>query len=173
MIYELDDLKPSINIKSWVAPNAVIIGNVILEEDASIWWNAVLRGDNEKIIVGKGSNIQDGCVAHTDPGFSLVIGERVTIGHMAMIHGCVIGDDSLIGIGAIVLNGAKIGKNCLIGANSFIPENKEIPDNSIVFGSPGRIIGNVQDKHIKMMKRAQTSYIKRAIRYKENMKLIL
>jgi carbonic anhydrase/acetyltransferase-like protein (isoleucine patch superfamily) len=152
-----------------VASNAVVIGNVVLEEETSIWWNAVLRGDNEQIFVGKGSNIQDGSVVHTDPGYGLIIGENVTIGHMAMIHGCTIGDGSLIGIGAIILNGAKIGKGCLIGANSFIPEKKEIPDNSSVLGAPGQVIGEVQDKHKAMMERAQNSYIRRSYLYKSEL----
>ena len=169
MIYEYQNKLPQIDNKSWVAPNAVIIGSVILEEETSIWWNAVLRGDNEKIHVGKGSNIQDGSVAHTDPGFGLYIGKNVTVGHMAMIHGCTIGDGSLVGIGSIILNGAKIGKGCLIGANSFIAENKEIPDNSIVLGAPGKIIGEVREKHKAMMERAQKSYVRRSIAYKTDL----
>jgi carbonic anhydrase/acetyltransferase-like protein (isoleucine patch superfamily) len=169
MIYEYQGKRPQINKNSWVAENAVIIGNVVLEEEVSIWWNAVLRGDNEPIVIGKGSNIQDGSVAHTDPGYGLHIGTNVTVGHMAMIHGCTIGDNSLIGIGAIILNGAKIGKGCLIGANSFIPEKKEIPDNSIVLGAPGKVIGEVQDKHKAMMERAQKSYVRRSYLYKSEL----
>tara|TARA_Y100000590_G_scaffold454595_1_gene601678 strand:- start:5054 stop:5575 length:522 start_codon:yes stop_codon:yes gene_type:complete len=170
MIYKYHQKKPQINSNSWVAPNAIIIGNVVLEEETSIWWNAVLRGDNEQIFIGKGSNIQDGSVAHTDPGYGLTIGENVTVGHMAMIHGCTIGDGSLVGIGSIILNGAKIGKGCLIGANSFISENKEIPDNSIVLGAPGRVVGDVKEKHLAMMERAQKSYVKRSYLYKSELK---
>ena len=169
MIYEYQGKRPQIHENCWVASNAVLIGDVILEEETSIWWNAVLRGDNEPITIGKGSNIQDGSVAHTDPGYGLTIGQNVTVGHMAMIHGCTIGDNSLVGIGAIILNGAKIGKGCLIGANSFIPEKREIPDNSIVLGAPGKVIGDVQDKHKAMMKRAQASYVKRSYLYKSEL----
>ena len=122
----------------WIAPTAVVIGKVRLEADASVWWGAVLRGDNEPIVLGRGSNIQDGTVCHTDPGTPLLIGPQVTVGHMAMLHGCVIGEGSLIGIGAVVLNGARVGRNCLIAAKALVGENKEIPDNSVVMGVPGK-----------------------------------
>jgi carbonic anhydrase/acetyltransferase-like protein (isoleucine patch superfamily) len=128
----------------WVAPNATLIGKVRLERDASVWFGAVLRGDNELITVGEGSNVQEHCVLHTDPGFPLVIGPHVTVGHMAMLHGCEIGEGSLIGIGAVILNGARIGRNCLIGAKALIAEGKEIPDNSLVMGMPGKIKGEVR-----------------------------
>ena len=128
----------------WIAPTAVVIGKVRLENNASVWWGAVLRGDNEPITVGEGSNIQDGCVLHTDPGYPLTIGKDVTVGHLAMLHGCVIGDNSLIGIGAVILNGARIGANCLIGAKALIPEGKEIPDNSLVMGAPGQVKREVE-----------------------------
>ncbi len=127
----------------WIAPTAVVIGKVKLERNASVWWNAVLRGDNELITIGAGSNVQDGCVMHTDPGYPLVIGKDVTVGHLAMLHGCTIGDNSLVGIGAVILNGAKIGRNCLIGAKALIAEGKEIPDNSMVLGAPGRVVRQV------------------------------
>ena len=133
----------------WIAPSANVIGEVILAKDASVWFNAVLRADNEPIYVGQGSNIQDGAIIHTDPGFSCVIGEKVTVGHMAMLHGCNIGDGSLIGIGSVILNGAKIGKNCIIGAKALITENKEIPDNSLVVGSPGKVIREVTEDEKK------------------------
>ena len=128
----------------WIAPTAVVIGKVKLEQNASVWWGAVLRGDNEPITVGEGSNIQDGCVLHADPGYPLTIGKDVTVGHMAMLHGCTIGANSLIGIGAVILNGARIGSNCLIGAKALIPEGKEIPDNSLVMGAPGQIKREVE-----------------------------
>jgi carbonic anhydrase/acetyltransferase-like protein (isoleucine patch superfamily) len=143
----------------WIAPTAVVIGKVRLEHDASVWWGAVLRGDNEPIVLGRGSNIQDGCVCHTDPGSPLVIGADVTVGHLAMLHGCTIGDGSLIGIGAVVLNGARIGRNCLIGAKALIPENKEIPDNSLVMGMPGKIVGEVRPDHAERMRQGARSYV--------------
>ena len=124
----------------WIAPTAVVIGHVILKKNASIWFGAVLRGDNEPITIGENSNIQDNSVLHTDPGRPLTIGDNVTVGHMVMMHGCTVGDNSLIGIGAILLNGAKIGKNCLIGAGALITEGKEIPDFSMVVGAPGRVV---------------------------------
>ena len=133
----------------WIAPNATVIGDIILKKDASIWFNAVLRGDNEPIEIGEGSNVQDGAILHTDPGFKCTIGKMVTVGHMAMLHGCTIGDGSLIGIGSVVLNGAKIGKNCIIGAKALITENKVIPDNSLVIGSPGKIIRQVTEEEKK------------------------
>lgn len=123
----------------YIAPNAVVIGDVQLSKDASVWFNATLRGDNEPIVVGEGSNIQDGSVIHTDPGYKCLIGKNVTVGHMVMLHGCEIGDGSLIGIGSVVLNGAKIGKNCIIGAKALITEGMEVPDGSMVLGIPAKI----------------------------------
>ena len=143
MFYDLENKKIKNVGENWVAPNASIIGDVTLEKNTSIWFNATLRGDIENIYVGEGSNIQDGSVLHTDPGFPLKIGKDVTIGHLVMLHGCTIEDNSLIGIGAVILNGAKIGKNCIIGANALITENKVIPDNSLVVGSPGKIVRQV------------------------------
>ena len=133
----------------WIAPNATIIGEVVLKKDASVWFNAVLRADNEPIFVGEGSNVQDGAIIHTDPGYACSIGKNVTVGHMAMLHGCEVGDGSLIGIGSVVLNGAKIGKNCIIGAKALITENKEIPDNSLVIGSPGKVVREVTGEEKK------------------------
>jgi len=124
----------------WIAPTAVVVGHVILKKNASIWFGAVLRGDNDPITVGENSNIQDNSVLHTDPGQPLTIGDNVTVGHMVMMHGCTIGDNSLIGIGSIVLNGARIGRSCLIGAGALITEGKEIPDFSVVMGAPGRVV---------------------------------
>src|SRR6056300_1581893 len=146
MFYDLKDKKPKSSGENWVAPNATIIGDVTLEKNTSVWFNAVLRGDIENIFVGEGSNVQDGSVLHTDPGCPLKI---VTIGHMVMLHGCTIEDNSLIGIGAVILNNAKIGKNCIIGAKALITENKEIPDNSLVVGSPGKIIREVTEEEKK------------------------
>ena len=148
MFYDLEDKKPKNSGENWVASNATVIGDVTLENNSSVWFNAVIRGDNENIHVGEGSNVQDGSVLHTDPGCPLRIGKDVTIGHIVMLHGCTIGDNSLIGIGAVILNNAKIGKNCIIGAKALITENKEIPDNSLVVGAPGRVIRKLTDEEI-------------------------
>ena len=148
MFYDLEDKKPKNSGENWVAPNATIIGDVTLEKNSSVWFNAVIRGDNENIHVGEGSNVQDGSVLHTDPGCPLRIGKDVTIGHIVMLHGCTIGDNSLIGIGAVILNNAKIGKNCIIGAKALITENKEIPDNSLVVGAPGRVVRKLTNDEI-------------------------
>jgi carbonic anhydrase/acetyltransferase-like protein (isoleucine patch superfamily) len=154
----------------WIAPTAVVIGKVKLEKNASVWWGSVLRGDNDPITIGEGSNIQDGCVLHADPGFPLILGKHVTVGHMAMLHGCVIGDNSLIGIGAVILNGARIGANCLIGAKALIPEGKEIPDNSLVMGAPGQIKRQVSDEHIERMRYAADHYVGNWQRYRRDLR---
>ncbi len=160
-LYNLDgvDVTTPASGAFWVAPNAVVLGKVKLEEDASVWFGAVLRGDNEWITVGERSNVQDGCVLHTDPGFPLTIGADCTIGHMVMLHGCTIGRGSLIGIGSIILNGAKIGDECVIGANTLIPENKEIPPRSMVMGSPGKIIRQISDDEIVRFQRGAGRYV--------------
>ena len=163
MFYDLKDKKPKISGKNWVAPNAVIIGDVTLENNSSIWFNATLRGDIENIHIGEGSNVQDSSVLHTDPGYPLKVGKNVTIGHLVMLHGCIIEDNSLIGIGAVILNNAKIGKNCIIGAKSLITENKIIPDNSLVMGSPGKVIRQVSENEEKLI-------TKNAERYQDNWK---
>ena len=149
MIYEFESSIPVLDQDSWIASNAVLIGKVILRKDVSIWFNVVLRGDIEPITIGEGSNVQDGSVFHTDPGCPVTLGKNVTVGHMVMLHGCEIGDDTLIGIGSTILNKTKIGKNCIIGANTLIPENKTIPDRSLVIGSPGKVIRQVTDKEIE------------------------
>ncbi|MHA6286958.1 gamma carbonic anhydrase family protein [Maricaulis sp. CAU 1757] len=145
-IYALDDSTPETPGEGqfWVADSASVIGRVILQRDASVWYGAVVRGDNDPITIGKASNVQDGAVLHTDEGVPLTIGEGVTIGHQAMLHGCTVGDYSLIGIGATVLNGARIGRNCIIGAHALVTEGKEIPDNSLVVGSPGRVMKTLE-----------------------------
>ncbi len=140
MIYALDGTAPDVHADSWVAPDANIIGKVTILQGASVWFGATLRGDNERITVGLGSNVQENCVLHTDMGHPLMIGENCTIGHKAMLHGCHIGNGTLIGMGATILNGAKIGAGCLIGAGALIAEGKDIPDGSLVMGAPGRII---------------------------------
>jgi len=148
VLYELDGTRVTTpgEGRYWVAPNAVVIGKVILEDDASVWFGSILRGDNEPIHIGARTNIQDACVLHTDPGYPLTIGEGCTVGHMVMLHGCTIGRGSLIGIGSIILNGAKIGEECLIGANTLIPEGKVIPPRSMVLGSPGKIVRQLSDE---------------------------
>jgi carbonic anhydrase/acetyltransferase-like protein (isoleucine patch superfamily) len=154
----------------YIAPSAVLIGGVRLGRNASVWWNAVLRADNEPIVVGERSNVQDGCVLHTDPGFPLTIGSNVTIGHMVMLHGCTIGDGTLVGIGSIILNGTKVGKNCVIGANTLLAENKDIPDNSLVVGSPGRVLRTLTDEQIEMVAGAAESYVKKIKRYRAELR---
>ena len=145
----------------WVAPTAVLLGRVRLEVDASVWFGAVLRGDNELITVGRGSNVQDGCVLHTDMGFPLTIGPGCTIGHLAMLHGCTIAANSLIGIGATVLNGARIGEFCIIGAHTFIPEGKEIPDGSLVMGTPGKVVRTLGEKEREGLFKSAQGYADR------------
>ena len=166
MIYALENLKPSYSGNShWIANSADIIGNVQIGLETSIWWRVVVRGDNELIVIGDRTNIQDGCVLHTDPGFPICIGQNVTIGHMCMLHGCEIGNGSLIGIGSTVLNGAKIGKTCLIGAQTLITEGKIIPDNSLVMGSPGKIIRELDLAHAKKLLKNADGYVERAKYY--------
>ncbi|MFZ1425666.1 MAG: gamma carbonic anhydrase family protein [Geminicoccaceae bacterium] len=150
----------------WIAPTAVVIGKVRLEKDASVWWGAVLRGDNELITVGTGSNVQDGCICHTDIGYPLTIGADVTVGHLAVLHGCTIGEGCLIGIGATILNGAVIGKNCLIGAKALVAEGKQIPDNSLVMGMPGKIVGEVRPEQAERIRRGTIKYVANWRRYR-------
>jgi carbonic anhydrase/acetyltransferase-like protein (isoleucine patch superfamily) len=167
MLYTLDDVGLETESEEWwVAPTAVLVGRVRLEHEAAVWWGAVLRGDNELITVGRGSNVQDNCVCHTDPGHPLVIGADVTVGHMAVLHGCTIGEGTLVGIGAIVLNGAKVGRNCLIGAKALIGEGKEIPDNSLVMGMPGKIVGEVRPEQVERMRRGTAKYVANWRRYR-------
>lgn len=153
----------------WVAPTAVIIGNVKLKRNASVWWNAVLRGDNEPITIGENSNVQDSCVLHTDPGFPLTIGKDVTIGHLVMLHGCVIGDGSLIGIGSVILNNTRIGRGCLIAAKTMLAEGKEIPDNSLVMGSPGRVVRQITPEQATRMVASAQHYVDNWRRYRRGL----
>lgn len=165
MKYRLGQSHVEAHAESWVAPNATLVGKVKLEPGASVWFSAVLRGDNELIHIGENSNVQDGTVMHTDMGFPLAIGKGVTIGHNAMLHGCSVGDYSLIGINAVVLNGAKIGKYCIIGANSLIGEGKEIPDGSLVMGSPGKVVRELTEAQKKMLEASAAHYVHNAQRY--------
>ncbi|MBW0149040.1 gamma carbonic anhydrase family protein [Marinobacter arenosus] len=170
MFYKLEDRKPVLNGDGqFVAENATVIGSVRLMEKASVWFNVVIRGDNDLITIGPESNVQDGSVLHTDPGIPLTLGRGVTVGHKAMLHGCDIGDYSLIGINAVVLNGAKIGKHCLIGANTLIPEGMEIPDGSMVVGSPGKIKRELNDSQRKMLEMSAQHYVQNAARYLETL----
>ncbi len=148
MIYTLDGRRVRAEGDYFVAATAVLVGSVLLKHEASIWWGAVLRGDYDHITVGQRSNIQDNCVVHMDAGFPVTLGDRVTVGHKAVLHGCTIGDNSLIGINAVVLNGAVIGTNCLIGSNALIPEDRRIPDGSLVLGSPGRVVRRLSDREV-------------------------
>ena len=158
MIYNFENKTLKSEENNWIAPNATVIGDVILKKNSSVWFNAVLRGDIEAITIGEGTNIQDGSILHTDPGYPLKVGKNVTIGHLVMLHGCTIGDNSLVGIGAVILNNAKIGKNCIVGAKSLITENKEIPDNSLVVGSPGKVIRKVTEEEINAIKENTIHY---------------
>ncbi|MEM9248272.1 MAG: gamma carbonic anhydrase family protein [Pseudomonadota bacterium] len=164
-LYSLDGVAPQYADTAWIAPNATLIGKVELGEASSIWFNAVLRGDNEWISVGAGSNVQEHAVCHTDMGFPLNIGVDCTIGHRAMLHGCTIGDGSLIGMGATILNGARIGRNCLIGACALITEGKEIPDGSLVMGSPGRVVRPLTPDQLDGLQRSAEGYRQNAIRF--------
>jgi carbonic anhydrase/acetyltransferase-like protein (isoleucine patch superfamily) len=170
MIYELEDRRATIAEDCYVAPNATLIGSIVLEPGASVWWNAVLRGDFDTITVGEGSNIQDGAVLHTDPGLQLVIGKNVTVGHMAMVHGCRIGDHSLIGINSVVLNRAVIGKCCVIGANALVTEGKVIPDYSVVMGSPGKIVKTLEPDEVAPFQIAAMNYVQNAKRYRDHLR---
>ena len=169
MLYTLGNTAVRADGAFWVADNAVVVGKVLLQRDASVWFNAVLRGDNELITVGEGSNIQDGAVLHTDPGFPLLIGPHVTVGHKAMLHGCEIGEGSLIGINAVVLNGVKIGRNCIIGANALITEGKEIPDNSMVMGTPGKVVKTLSEEQGMAIRSGARHYVENARRFREQM----
>jgi len=171
-VYDLGAALPDLPPEGeyWIAPNAVVLGNVILKKNASIWFGAVLRGDNDPITIGENSNIQDGSVLHTDVGSPLTIGANVTVGHMVMLHGCTIGDNTLIGIGSVVLNGAKIGKNCLIGAKALITEGKEIPDNSVVMGAPGKIVRTMDEDGAARLAMSALHYVENWKRYARDLK---
>jgi carbonic anhydrase/acetyltransferase-like protein (isoleucine patch superfamily) len=169
-IYQLDDLSPQLAAGAWVADSAQVMGNVLLGEDASVWFGAVVRGDTETITIGQGSNIQDTSVLHADIGMPLTIGRFVTVGHQVMLHGCTIGDESLIGIGAIVLNGAKIGKNCLVGAGALVTEGKEFPDGSMIIGSPAKAVRQLTPEQIAGLKLSAQHYILNAQRFKSGLK---
>ena len=171
-IYQLGDRVPQIDPSAYVFDTATLIGTVILGARVSIWPYATLRGDNEPIEIGDDSNVQECSVLHADPGFPLTIGRRVTVGHQVMLHGCTVGDGSLIGIQVVVLNGAVIGRNCLIGAGALITEGKQIPDGSLVIGSPAKVVRQLEPAHIERMKRDSDSYVHRAVTYRSDLKRI-
>jgi carbonic anhydrase/acetyltransferase-like protein (isoleucine patch superfamily) len=170
MLYDLGDRRPSVHSSCFVADSAQVIGSVQLEQDASVWFSTVLRGDNELIVIGPESNVQDATVIHTDAGITVRLGRGVTVGHRVMLHGCEVADYSLIGIGAIVLNRAKIGKHCLIGAGALITENKVIPDRSLVLGSPGRVVRQVSDNEVFMLEASAAHYVQNARRYRADLR---
>ena len=171
-IYQLGDISPEIDASAYITDSANIIGNVRIEANASIWFDVTIRGDNELIVVGKNSNVQEGSILHTDMGFPLTIGNNVTIGHQAMLHGCTVGEGSLIGIQAVILNGAKIGKNCLVGAGALVTEGKQFPDNSLIVGSPAKVIRTLTDEAITAMHANTQHYVDGAQKYKTKLKRI-
>ncbi|MEP9398306.1 gamma carbonic anhydrase family protein [Mesorhizobium sp. KR2-14] len=167
-LYAIDGTRPEFEDEqsSWIAPDATVIGSVGIGRDVGIWFGSVIRGDNERIEIGAGSNIQEHTVMHTDPGFPLTIGQGCTIGHRAILHGCSIGENSLIGMGAIVLNGAKIGRNCLVGAGALVTEGKEFPDNSLIVGSPAKVVRMLDDQAVERLRESATHYVENARRFK-------
>ena len=173
-VYNLGEVGPELPgpDEYWIAPNAAVMGRVILKKNASIWFGATVRGDNDPIIIGENSNVQDGSVLHTDTGSPLTIGANVTVGHMVMLHGCTIGDNSLVGIGSIILNGARIGKNCLIGANVLITEGKEIPDNSLVMGAPGKVVRDISEGQARMLAAGAMHYVANWQRYRAELRSV-
>lgn len=173
-LYALADFAPKTppSDRFWLAPDAVVIGQVEIGEEVGIWFGSVLRGDNEPIRVGSASNIQEGVMIHTDPGFPVTIGEGCTIGHHAIVHGCTIGDNSLIGMGATVLNGAKIGRNCLVGANALITEGKEFPDGSLIVGSPARVVRSLDEEQVEGLRRSARNYVANWQRFARDLRRI-
>jgi carbonic anhydrase/acetyltransferase-like protein (isoleucine patch superfamily) len=171
-LYALAGIAPEIDPTAWVAPDANVIGRVILGPRASVWFGATLRGDNEPITLGAGSNVQENCVFHTDMGFPLSIGRDCTIGHKAMLHGCIVGDEALIGMGATVLNGAVIGRNCLIGAGALVTEGKQIPDGSLVMGAPGRVVRALGPEEIERLRGSATHYRARAEAFRQGLRAV-
>jgi carbonic anhydrase/acetyltransferase-like protein (isoleucine patch superfamily) len=171
-VYELDVHTPQIADSAWVADSAQVMGEVEMAADSSVWFCSVLRGDSAKITIGEGTNVQDGSVLHADVGMPLTLGKHVTVGHMVQLHGCTVGDESLIGIGAIVLNGAKIGKNCLVGAGSLVTEGKEFPDGSMILGSPAKVVRQLTPEQMEGLRRSAQHYVENARRFKAGLKKI-
>lgn len=169
-IYQLDDKAPQVHPSAWVADSAQVMGDVVLAEDSSVWFGTVIRGDTATITVGAGTNIQDGSVLHADEGLPLTVGAHVTVGHQVMLHGCTVGDGSLIGIGAVVLNGARIGKHCLVGAGSLVTEGKVFPDGSMILGSPAKVVRQLTPAQIEMLERSAQNYVRNARRFRAGLK---
>lgn len=169
MKYELDGKRPVIDNSCFVAPSADLIGSVIMAENSSVWFNCVLRADNEPITIGKNSNIQDGSVLHVDKGWPINISDNVTVGHKVMLHGCTIGNNSLIGMNAVILNGVQVGKNCVIGANALLTENMQIPDGSMVLGSPAKVVKELNEEQIEMLKKSAEHYVYNANAYQSTL----
>ncbi|MDR6216429.1 gamma carbonic anhydrase family protein [Paracidovorax wautersii] len=169
-LYELDGVAPRVAESAWVADSAEVMGNVVLGDNASIWFGAVLRGDNETLTIGAGTNVQDGSVLHSDHGQPLTLGERVTVGHKVVLHGCTVGDESLIGIGAVVLNGARIGKNCLVGAGALVTEGKEFPDGSMILGSPAKAVRQLTPEQMEGLRKSAQTYIDNARRFRAGLR---
>jgi carbonic anhydrase/acetyltransferase-like protein (isoleucine patch superfamily) len=167
--YRLDQRRVECRGEQYIAPNATLIGSVVLENDVSIWFNVVIRADNDVITVGTGSNVQDGSVLHTDAGIPLSIGKNCTIGHLVMLHGCTVGDGTLVGIKSVVMNRVQIGKNCLIGANSLITEGKEIPDRSLVLGAPAKVVRQLTDEEVQTLLWTAQHYVENAQRYRRGL----
>jgi carbonic anhydrase/acetyltransferase-like protein (isoleucine patch superfamily) len=169
-IYQLGDDAPDIADSAWVADSAQVMGQVKLAEHASVWFGVVLRGDTELLSIGRGSNVQDGAVVHADRGFPVTLGDNVTVGHQVMLHGCTVGDGSLIGIQAVVLNGAKIGKNCLVGAGALVTEGKEFPDGSMILGAPAKVVRQLTPEQIEGLQRSAAHYVENAQRFKAGLR---
>ena len=169
-LYQLDEHRPQVHETAWVAENAQVMGAVTLARDASVWFGSTLRGDTETIEIGEGSNIQDSAVVHADHGLPVRVGRHVTVGHMVMLHGCTIGDESLIGIGAVVLNGAEIGRNCLVAAGSLVTEGKTFPDGSMIMGSPARVVRQLTPEQIEGLRQSARHYVENARRFKNGLK---
>lgn len=171
-IYQLGEHAPDVDPSAYIAETANVIGKAKIEANASIWFDVTIRGDNELIAIGESSNVQEGCVLHTDPGYPLTVGKNVTVGHQAMLHGCTIEDGALIGIQAVILNGARIGKNCLVGAGALVTEGKEFPDNSLIIGSPAKAVRTLTDEDITCMHGNTANYVKRGQLFKQQLKRI-
>ena len=172
-VYQLDQMLPRIAASAWVADSAQVIGDVVLHEDTGVWFCAVLRGDNDRLTIGRGSNIQDGSVVHADAGFPTTVGEGVTVGHQAMLHGCTVGDGSLIGIQAVVLNGAKIGRQCLVGAGALVTAGKVFPDGSLIVGAPAQVARPLRPDEIEGLRRSAAQYVDKARRFRAGLKKVV
>ncbi|MGE4243420.1 gamma carbonic anhydrase family protein [Ramlibacter sp.] len=171
-LYELDGIAPKLGPGAWVADSAQVIGNVEMGENASVWFGCILRGDSEKLTLGRNVNVQDASVLHADPGVPLVLHDNVSVGHQVMLHGCIVGEGSLIGIQAVVLNRARIGKNCIVGAGSIVTEGKEFPDNSLIIGSPARVVRTLDEKGFAMLRHIAEHYVENAKRFRTGLRKI-